>query len=533
VRYGFAIDNRTCIGCHACSVACKAENDVPLGVHRTWVKTVEFGEFPNSGRAFQVTRCNHCANPPCVRICPVTAMYQRHDGIVDFDPDICIGCKACLQACPYDAIHIDPRSGTAAKCHFCAHRVEVGLEPACVIVCPTHSIVAGDLDDATSDISVLLGSVRASVRRPEQGTSPNVFYVEGRDVTLDPAAARAPGTYAASDLVSAQSGVASTGPLRSAGVSAAATMVQVAFNAQHRVPWHWPVPAYLVTKAVAAGVPLALTAVLALVSRSGAPAPGPRGEYVVYALVALAALGLTLALLVLDLERPERFLSILRRPQWRSWLTRGAFILLGYSVLLGLWAGLELGALREPSLAAARPGVLAAVVVGAAAAAAYTGFLFAQAEGRDLWQSRLLPAHLVLQAALAGAATLTLIQAAAAIAGLPDPPAMAATLALLGATLVADAAAVLWEMFRTHARPAAAAAALLIRAGRYRLGFWGGAILAGHAVPLALVAAAVRAGDPTAASATMALAAGAALALAGLYAYEHAFVAAPQELPNS
>lgn len=94
MNYGFIIDNRKCIGCHACSTACKSENEAPLGVYRTWVKYVETGSYPDARRHFQVTRCNPCANPPCVRICPVTAMYQRHDGIVEFDPQICIGCKA-------------------------------------------------------------------------------------------------------------------------------------------------------------------------------------------------------------------------------------------------------------------------------------------------------------------------------------------------------------------------------------------------------------------------------------------------------
>ena len=114
-------------------------------VNRTWVKYVEKGAFPNTRRVFQVTRCNHCENPPCVTICPVTAMYQRKDGIVDFSSERCIGCKACMQACPYDSIYIDPDEGTAAKCHFCAHRTEVGLEPSCVVVCPEHAIIAGDL----------------------------------------------------------------------------------------------------------------------------------------------------------------------------------------------------------------------------------------------------------------------------------------------------------------------------------------------------------------------------------------------------
>ena len=85
---------------------------------RTWVKYTEKGKFPNTRRNFQVTRCNQCENPPCVAICPVTAMYRRPDGIVEFDGDKCIGCKACLNACPYDAIYIDPESHTAAKCHF-------------------------------------------------------------------------------------------------------------------------------------------------------------------------------------------------------------------------------------------------------------------------------------------------------------------------------------------------------------------------------------------------------------------------------
>ena len=156
--YGFLIDNRRCIGCHACSTACKAENDVPLGVNRTWVKYVEKGIFPDTRRYFQVTRCNHCANPPCVSICPTRAMFQRADGIVEFDKALCIGCKACMQACPYDAFYIDPDSHTAAKCHYCAHRTDVGLEPACVIVCPVHAIIAGDMNDPASEISRALAT---------------------------------------------------------------------------------------------------------------------------------------------------------------------------------------------------------------------------------------------------------------------------------------------------------------------------------------------------------------------------------------
>ena len=122
ITWGKVIDNRKCIGCHACTVACKQEHDVPLGVNRTYVKQVEVGRYPNVRRHFQVTRCNQCADAPCVEICPTTAMYQRPDGIVDFDRTRCIGCQACMAACPYDAIYIDPVSHSAEKCNFCTNR---------------------------------------------------------------------------------------------------------------------------------------------------------------------------------------------------------------------------------------------------------------------------------------------------------------------------------------------------------------------------------------------------------------------------
>lgn len=147
MNYGFVIDNRKCIGCHACTVACKSEHSVPLGVNSTWVKYVEKGLFPDTRRTFTVQRCNHCADAPCVEICPVTVLFVRADGIVDFDNARCVGCKSCMQAHPYDALYIDPATHTAAKCNYCAHRVERGIEPACVVVCPEHAIISGDMDD--------------------------------------------------------------------------------------------------------------------------------------------------------------------------------------------------------------------------------------------------------------------------------------------------------------------------------------------------------------------------------------------------
>ncbi len=522
MNYGFVIDNTRCIGCHACSTACKSENEVPLGVSRTWVKYTEVGRYPDVTRNFQVTRCNHCANPPCVRICPVTAMIQRPDGIVEFDGDACIGCKACLQACPYDAIHIDPATGTAAKCHFCAHRVENRMEPACVVVCPTHAILAGDMDDPQSEISQVLASRATTVRKPEQGTAPKLHYINGSAAAMHPTATeRTPAGMIWSDVVPlhgergpaypdaaevtlnlsgegpmlrvGEQGHPQQGPIQSApSMRQAGQMVQ--YNAQHKVPWHWPVPAYLVTKAIGAGLPLlAAAGVLGLFELSDRALLWSLG-------VSLASLGITTGLLVADLERPERFLRIVFRPQWRSWLTRGAFLLIGHTNLVLAWLVLELLGITGPRLA------LAALTIPAAIGAAiYTAFLFAQAEGRDLWQSPLLPVHLLLQSLMAGAGTLMVIEASP-LAFWTFAAALLADLAMMGA-----------ELLTPHASEVAATAAHAIRHGRYRLHLMASVALHVAAAALLLV-------HPV-----PALLAG----LAGLYLYEHAFVMAPQEVPNS
>src|SRR5689334_11681199 len=186
MKYAFVIDQRKCIGCHACTVACKAEHEVPLGVYRTWVKYIEKGEFPDTRRYFLVNRCNHCDNAPCVAICPTRALFQRKDGIVDFDSSRCIGCKSCMQACPYDALYIDPYSHTAAKCNYCAHRTEIGLEPACVIVCPERAIIAGDLHNPHSEIAKIVAREPVRVRKPEQGTRPKVYYLGADEAAINP-----------------------------------------------------------------------------------------------------------------------------------------------------------------------------------------------------------------------------------------------------------------------------------------------------------------------------------------------------------
>jgi Fe-S-cluster-containing dehydrogenase component len=326
VRYAFVVDNRRCIGCHACSVACKAENQVPLGVFRTWVKSVETGRYPGTRRHFQVTRCNHCDNPPCVAICPVGAIYRRPDGIVDFDPSRCIGCKACQQACPYDAIYTDPGRGTAAKCHYCAHRVDVGMEPACVVACPEHAILAGDLDDPESEISRTLRCEPVRVRRPECHTMPKLFYVAAEEAAIMPGHARHVGSYLFATVNSRMDRTGlHGGTLTEASTSPGAV---VAYDVEHQRPWGWHVPAYFWTKSVATGT--LVVPALALLFQ-GAKLSG-RLETVL-SLAGLVFMGLTVALLISDLSRPERFLNVIRVPQARSWVARGASCLIAYGAL--------------------------------------------------------------------------------------------------------------------------------------------------------------------------------------------------------
>ena len=564
MNYGFLIDQRKCIGCHACSTACKSENQVPLGVYRTWVKYVEKGAFPNTRRSFQVNRCNHCANPPCVRICPVTAMYQRTDGIVEFDPRVCIGCKACMQACPYDAIYIDPETHTAAKCHYCSHRVEVGLEPACVVVCPEHAIISGDLNDPESEISQLIARQQVSVRKPEQGTAPKLFYIEADEVTLTPTAAPFSDSFVWADLITEQqipvfhaapaeslapggngrstvpqtaySGVAirapsaqglgrEGGPIVIGEGSMAEHMVQTAYNAQHEIPWHWPVPAYLVTKGIGSGIFILLALLFGLNVSAFS-----QTFALMATLLSLLFIGLTTVLLVVDLERPERFFTILTRPQWKSWLTRGAFILIEFTALAGLWFLLEGGAylnfLPVSLVGALRPVFLTLGFVLAVLAAIYTGFLFGQAEGRDLWQSALLPIHLVVQALMVAAVVLLVLGQFIA-----HPVELeTALLWTFGASLVVDLFLILLGEFgMPHASEMAARAAHQISHGKYRGSFWGGAVLAGHLLPLALLLLGASGGGFSFGFIMVA----ALATVAGLYLYEYAFVMAPQELPNS
>jgi len=503
-RWVKLLDQSRCIGCHACTTACKSENEVPVGVTRTYVKSVDVGVFPQVRRAFQVTRCNQCEDAPCVAACPTQAMFRREDGIVDFDKSICIGCKACMAACPYDAIFINPEDHSAEKCNLCAHRLDVGLEPACVTVCPTEAILVGDLNDSASAVAQVINRDAVQVRRPEKNTRPGVFYKGAHQATLDPLAASRPdgGLFAWATQGAPDPQLVTSGhPGRT--VSSAAALLS--YDVPHHAPWGWRVSLYTWTKSVAAGgfaVPAAL-AFAGILPWENAAARWATP------LLALAFLALTGGLLVADLKHPERFYLIFTRRHWRSWLVRGAFILNGFGVAAALYLVAALA-----GLTGARQVLAVLGLPLAAAAAVYTAYLFAQAKGRDLWQSPLLPPHLAVQAALAGAAAMLPL-----LVWLAPGHAVVADEVILAAAAATHLLLAAGEITLPHTLPAtegahARLAAHELSRGRYRRPFG-----------LSLIFIAVAVAAPW--IGTLA----APFALAGLLAYEHAYVQAGQSVP--
>jgi Fe-S-cluster-containing dehydrogenase component len=197
-RYAMVIDLKKCIGCHSCTVACKVENSTRPGIFWNRVEDRELGKYPSVRRLFLPKPCMHCQNPPCVDVCPTGASFKREDGIVLVDSDKCIGCKACMLACPYQSRfynekesvyfpgHITPNEqigylnhkvGTVGKCNFCVQRVAKGLEPACILSCQAKARYFGDLDDTDSQVRKLVFGKQGFQLSGELGTDPSVFYL--------------------------------------------------------------------------------------------------------------------------------------------------------------------------------------------------------------------------------------------------------------------------------------------------------------------------------------------------------------------
>ena len=226
-RFGMVIDLHRCTGCGGCSVACRAENNTSEGFFWSNKITETYGTYPNVNSEYIPTLCNHCDHAPCVEVCPTAAMHRAEADIVNHDPDICIGCKACAVACPYDAVYVNSEKphdfwrdetslldgmtssaqevtikvkgkevpyynpardrdtpgtairpkGVPEKCNFCMHRLKHGQLPACVEACPCDARIFGDLNDPNSAVSRLLGKYKPSRLKEHLGTSPKVFYI--------------------------------------------------------------------------------------------------------------------------------------------------------------------------------------------------------------------------------------------------------------------------------------------------------------------------------------------------------------------
>ncbi len=322
-RYGMVVDLNRCVGCQTCTIACKQANDTPPGVQWRRVLDVEYGSFPNVERVFLVTGCQHCANPPCVPVCPTGATRQRADGLVTMTYDTCIGCGYCAVACPYQARTIvheevgyygektvqekqtahDDRINVANKCTFCVERIDeaeiLGLipggdpevTPACSVSCIAKAIRFGDFTDSASEVSQLTMDNRSFQMHAQLGTDPQIKYLYEIPATTP---GREPDVTDIDD--EAMSHVAN--PL----VGARQTF------------WDYRAAMNFILGGMASG--LATMAWLGHVS-------GAIGADLLRSLNLIAALVMAVGLffVFLKIGRKARFLNVLLRPQ-SSWMTR-------------------------------------------------------------------------------------------------------------------------------------------------------------------------------------------------------------------
>lgn len=178
-RWGILTDLKRCVGCHACSVACKQEWNVKLGYYWTHIETVgPIGTFPDLKMYWIPLFCQGCKNPPCKTVCPTGATSQREDGIIAIDEDKCINCHYCIWACPYGARTFNPADKIIEKCNWCFSLIDAGKEPPCVTCCPAKARWFGDLNDPDSEIAKLVRAKHARTLLPQLDTDPSVLFVE-------------------------------------------------------------------------------------------------------------------------------------------------------------------------------------------------------------------------------------------------------------------------------------------------------------------------------------------------------------------
>jgi formate-dependent nitrite reductase membrane component NrfD len=443
-----------------------------------------------------------------------------------------------MQACPYDALYIDPETHTAAKCNYCAHRVDVGLEPACVNVCPEEAIVSGDLDNPNSTIAQLLSRQQVTARKTEKGTKPNLFYINGDESSLNPTATEKGGSYlwnaqatgvghfakyaeklafSNGDVLDALMDKEEHKPsAKEVASKGAAKSIDVLMGKPRRVYdtpdkgvlWGWEVSAYVWTKAIAAGA--FLIPFLALLLGNIEVSAEQNWWALGLSLFFLTATGL---LLVMDLDQPKRFLYVLLRPQWNSWLVKGGYAITFFGGLLTLW-GVSMF-LGWETLANY---TMYGIAIFALITAVYTAFLFAQAKGRDFWQSPTLAIHMLVHSFMAGAAIFGIV--GLFVNGSADWNGLLTNVLYIaiGVNLVT----MLFELTTPHPTDDAKTVVKMITKGRYSNLFWLGVVLVGNILPLAIL---MFGGTDT-----MMLAAAGVATLIGIYCTEHIWVEAPQRI---
>jgi phenylacetyl-CoA:acceptor oxidoreductase subunit 1 len=416
-RWAMVADLERCVGCQTCTAACRHANATSPAVQWRKVLDIEAGSYPNVTRTFVPVGCQHCADPPCMHVCPTTATRQRADGIVTIDYDICIGCAYCDVACPYqarfkitkkdfayghDAMQNETerederRLGVAQKCTYCSDRIDFGIEngltpgsdpratPACVNSCIADALHFGDSDDPNSNVSRLLREHKSFRMHAELGTEPNFHYLYDKAAAASDPLAKVATTAAAAE-----------GRVRSKGV-----------EPWHQQHWDWKAAANFLCGGAGAGL-FAFATIAGLADAA----------IVVPALAALAVIALGLLLLMFKIGRPWRFLYVLRQPQ-RSWMTRESWVVVGLFPL-------ALAALWFESRAAL-------------AAAALAGLLFLFCQAMILEQSKGIPAWrtpriiaLIMTTGLAEGCGLFLVAAAILPALFAFTMAAAMTLAVL------------------------------------------------------------------------------------------------------
>ncbi len=463
-RWAMVADLERCVGCQTCTAACRHANATSPAVQWRKVLDIEAGSFPNVNRTFVPVGCQHCADPPCMHVCPSTATRQRPDGIVTIDYDICIGCAYCDVACPYQArfkitkedfaygaeamqneIEREDlrRLGVAQKCTFCSDRIDFGIAnglapgsdpratPACVNACIADALQFGDLDDENSNVSRLLREHKSFRMHAELGTEPGFHYLYDK-------AAAAPAADTKPALSDGQAG-----RMRTRGV-----------EPWHQKHWDWKAAGNFLCGGAGAG----LFGVATIASFFGIPALLP-------ALAALAVIACGLGLLIFKIGRPWRFMYVLRQPQ-RSWMSREAWVagLLFPLALLALWSGNRI----------------------ALVAAALVGLIFLFCQGMILEQAKGIPAWrnprviaLIMATGLAEGCSLFLL-----LAAFVPPLAAAAKPVAIALAVLALVRIWTWWRYLGALESGGAPTRTLEIFSACRMWFFAG----GHVLPLALAA---------------------------------------------